>query len=53
LTKGPVIPPIVPYQPFAPPTVYHSGQNALKGLFKVDHVPVVTTGHTTKTHKKK
>ena len=55
LIHGPVIPPTVPYQPFSTPTTYHVGQNGLKGLFKIDHVPSVT-GHksgTKDTHKKK
>jgi hypothetical protein len=39
ITKGPVVPPNVPYQPYVAPTVYHTGQRALKGLFKVDHFP--------------
>ncbi len=45
LIHGPVIPPTVPYQPFAPPTKYHIGQDGLKGLFKIDHVPAVV-GHS-------
>ena len=54
LIHGPVIPPTVPYQPLTAPTVYHVGQNGLKGLFKIDHVPAVVGGHkTTKTGKKK
>jgi hypothetical protein len=47
LIHGPVIPPTVPYQPFATPTKYFSGQDGLKGLFKIDHVPAV------QRHKKK
>jgi hypothetical protein len=39
LTKGPVIPPSVPYAPYPAPTVYHKGQDALKGLFRIDHHP--------------
>jgi hypothetical protein len=39
LTKGPVIPPSVPYAPYPAPTVYHKGQDALKGLFRIDHQP--------------
>jgi hypothetical protein len=39
IKKGPVIPPSVPYQPYVAPTVYHTGQRALKGVFKVDHIP--------------
>jgi hypothetical protein len=39
LTKGPVIPPNVPYAPYPAPTVYHKGQDALKGLFRIDHHP--------------
>jgi hypothetical protein len=37
LTHGPIIPPVVPYQPFRVPTTYHVGQTGLKGLFKIDH----------------
>jgi hypothetical protein len=33
---GPVIPSTVTYAPFKAPTVYHDGQIALKGLFKID-----------------
>jgi hypothetical protein len=47
LVHGPIIPPTVPYQPFAAPTTYHVGQNGLKGLFKIDHVPAVV-GHKAK-----
>lgn len=36
LSHGPVIPSNVPYAPYKSPTVYHAGQNSLKGLFKVD-----------------
>ncbi len=39
IKKGPVIPPSVPSQPYVAPTVYHKGQDALKGLIKIDHVP--------------
>jgi hypothetical protein len=39
IKKGPVIPPSVPSQPYVAPTVYHTGQDSLKGLFKLDHVP--------------
>jgi hypothetical protein len=53
LVHGPVIPPVVPYQPFAEPTVYHTAQAGLKGLFKFDHVPRNTRAHATKTAKKK
>ncbi len=35
-SHGPVIPSNVPYAPYKSPTVYHAGQNSLKGLFKVD-----------------
>jgi len=52
LTHGPVIPPIVPYQPLTAPTVYHVGQAGLKGLIKVDHFPAITSHKSTKTHKK-
>ncbi len=38
LAHGPVIPPTVPYQPTVSPTVYDSGQNGLRGLFRIDHV---------------
>ncbi len=51
LVQGPVIPPTVPYQPFASPTTYHVGQNGLKGLFKIDHVPAVV-GHQHKAKNK-
>jgi hypothetical protein len=50
LVRGPVIPPTVPYQPFAPPTKYNVGQNGIKGLIKIDHVPAVT-GHKAKKKK--
>jgi hypothetical protein len=39
LKKGPVIPPQAPYEPYVAPTVYHKGQNSLRGLFKLDHIP--------------
>jgi hypothetical protein len=52
LIHGPIIPPTVPYQPFAPPTKYNVGQDGLKGLFKIDHVPAVV-GHDHKAEKKK
>jgi hypothetical protein len=39
IKKGPVIPPNVPYEPYVAPTVYHRGQDTLKGVFKVDHIP--------------
>lgn len=42
IKKGPVVPPNVPYQPYVAPTVYHTGQRALKGVFKVDHFPANT-----------
>jgi hypothetical protein len=45
---GPVIPPLVPYPPTASPTVYHRGQDSLKGLFKIDH----PRGVAKKTKKK-
>lgn len=41
LVQGPVIPPTVPYQPFAGPTKYNVGQSGLKGLIKIDHIPSV------------
>jgi hypothetical protein len=44
LIHGPIIPPTVPYQPYAAPTKYNIGQDGLKGLFKIDHVPAVV-GH--------
>jgi len=53
LTHGPVIPPIVPYQPLGAPTVYHKGQSALKGLIKVDHYPTIIGHNATKTKKTK
>jgi hypothetical protein len=53
LFHGPIIPPIVPYQPLPSPTVYHTGQSGLKGLIKVDHFPAITGGKTTKSKKKK
>jgi hypothetical protein len=48
---GPVIPPIVPYQPTQTPTVYHKGQNPLRGLFKIDHYPSIIGRSTTKKKK--
>jgi hypothetical protein len=39
IKKGPIIPPSVPYAPYVAPTVYHTGQKSLKGLFKLDHIP--------------
>lgn len=42
IKKGPVSPPAVPYQPYVAPTKYHKGQRALKGVFKVDHIPANT-----------
>ncbi len=55
LTHGPVIPPVVPYAPLPVPTTYHTGQNGLKGLIKVDHFPSVVGPAAKKfhTHKKK
>jgi hypothetical protein len=53
LTHGPVIPPVVPYQPFPAPTIYHNGQNGLKGLFKIDHFPSNINRHATKKDKAK
>jgi hypothetical protein len=50
LLHGPVIPPTVPYQPYATPTKYFVGQDGLKGLFKIDHVPSVV-GHKAKKKK--
>jgi hypothetical protein len=49
---GPIIPPLVPYQPTVSPTVYHKGQNSLKGLFKIDHYPKIIGKSTTTTKKK-
>jgi len=46
---GPVIPPTVPYAPLHGRTVYHIGQDGLKGLFPIDHYPVVK--HTTAKKK--
>src|SRR5262249_42055848 len=51
LVHGPIIPPTVPYQPFATPTKYHEGQNGVKGLFKIDHVPAVTSHRARKKKK--
>ncbi len=48
LSHGPVIPPVVPYQPYPQPTVYHKGQDALKGLFKVDQPRFSTLRASTK-----
>jgi hypothetical protein len=48
LNKGPIIPPVVPYAPFGAPTVYHRGQNSLKGAFKIDHVPAIILSHKAK-----
>jgi len=53
LVHGPIIPPVVPYQPLPVPTVYHRGQAGLKGLIKVDHSPAIVGPHAIKTHKKK
>jgi hypothetical protein len=36
LVHAPVIPPNVPEAPFPSPTVYHVGQDKLRGLFKID-----------------
>ena len=48
LVHGPIIPPTVPYQPFATPTTYHVGQVGLKGLFKIDHIPAISRHHKAK-----
>ena len=48
LIHGPIIPPTVPYQPFATPTKYDVGQDGLKGLFKIDHVPAIPRHHKAK-----
>jgi hypothetical protein len=53
LVHGPIIPPVVPYQPLRAPTVYHTGQNALRGLFKIDQSPSHTHHKATGTDKKK
>jgi hypothetical protein len=50
---GPIIPPVVPYQPTVTPTVYNKGQDALKGLFKIDHYPKNIYKTPTTTTKKK
>ncbi|HZW32563.1 MAG TPA: hypothetical protein VFF52_17750, partial [Isosphaeraceae bacterium] len=39
LATGPVIPPEVPYQPYAHPPALHKGQSSLEGLLKLDHLP--------------
>jgi hypothetical protein len=39
IKKGPVIPPSVPNEPYVAPTTYHKGQDSLKGLIKIDHIP--------------
>jgi hypothetical protein len=39
LTGGPVIPPEVPYQPYVHPPALHRGQNLLKALYPLDHLP--------------
>jgi hypothetical protein len=52
LTHGAIIPPVVPYAPLPTPTVYHKGQSALKGLFKIDHVPAINRPPHA-SHKKK
>ncbi len=49
LNHGPIIPPTVPYQPTAAPTIYHRGQDSLKGLIKIDHYPSVDGRKLTKT----
>jgi hypothetical protein len=49
---GPIIPPVVPYQPTVTPTVYHKGQNSLKGLFKIDHYPRIIGKKTTQKKEK-
>jgi hypothetical protein len=51
LLHGPIIPPTVPYQPYATPTKYFVGQDGLKGLFKIDHVPAIK--HHKADHKAK
>jgi hypothetical protein len=54
LKHGPIIPPVVPYQPTHSPTIYHVGQDALKGLFKIDHYPKIIGRSTpTRSTKKK
>jgi hypothetical protein len=48
LIHGPIIPPTVPYQPYKTPTTYTVGQDGLKGLFKIDHVPAIPRHHKAK-----
>jgi hypothetical protein len=50
---GPIIPPDVPYQPFPQPTVYHKGQGALKGVFKIDHPDFLAAARAGKAVGKK
>jgi hypothetical protein len=51
VSHGAVIPPKVPYAPLPAPTVYHKGQDPLKGLFKIDHRPRVNLPDVSR-HKK-
>jgi hypothetical protein len=51
-TGGPVIPPEVPYQPYAHPPALHRGQTPLKGLLKLDHLPSKFHGAGTAAHTK-
>jgi hypothetical protein len=51
VSHGAIIPPVVPYAPFKSPTVYHKGQNALRGLFKIDHRPRVNLPDVKKSTK--
>ena len=53
LTGGPVIPPEVPYQPYAHPPALHRGQTPLKGLLKLDHFPKRFHGARTTAHTKR
>jgi hypothetical protein len=48
LVHGPIIPPTVPYQPFATPTKYNIGQNGIKGLVRIDHIPYFTSHNKAK-----
>jgi hypothetical protein len=52
LGHGPIIPPNVPYQPFEQPTVYHKGQSALRGVFKIDHPDFLAAARASRTKAK-
>jgi hypothetical protein len=52
LGHGPIIPPEVPYQPFPQPTIYHKGQVALKGVFKIDHPNFLAAARAAKAARK-